>query len=68
MQVDRMFGIINLGVSVSFQKFRDFIYAFFKITDYPGVNATPEQMWADVQAGISVHVTELLDFAKDVRR
>lgn len=41
---------------------------YFKIKNYPGVNATAEQMWADVQASISEHVTDLIDFAKDVRR
>jgi hypothetical protein len=32
------------------------------------VNATAEQMWADVQAGITTHVTNLLNFAKDVSK
>jgi len=65
--VERMFGIINLGVSI----YQIIIYVyifFFKITDYQGVNATAEQMWADVQASITRSVTDLLNFAKDVRR
>ncbi|CAF2774678.1 unnamed protein product [Rotaria sp. Silwood2] len=49
MIVERMFGIINLG-----------------ITDYPGVNATLEQMWMGVQATIPEDITKLVDFAKDV--
>jgi hypothetical protein len=44
------------------------MYFFFKITVYPGVNATPEQLWTDVQASIGQCVTNLLSFAKDVRR
>jgi hypothetical protein len=45
-----------------------YIILFFKITDFPGINATAEQMWADVQASIPANVTNLLNFAKDVRR
>jgi hypothetical protein len=44
-----------------------YIFFFFKITDYPGINATSEQMWADVQASIPRNITDLHDFAKDVR-
>ena len=66
MLVERMFGIINLGVSVA--GLLDWIESFrLQITNYPGVNATAEQMWADVQASIPSDVTHLLNFAKDVR-
>ncbi|CAF1111604.1 unnamed protein product [Rotaria sordida] len=47
--VERMFGIINLG-----------------ITDYPGVNATLEQIWMGIKASIPKDITELVDFAKNV--
>ncbi len=55
-------------MQISSNKMSDFIWFFFKITNYPGANATPEQMWADVQASIPTQVTNLLNFAKDVRR
>jgi hypothetical protein len=44
-----------------------YIFFFFKITDYPGINATSEEMWADVKASIPRNVNDLLNFAKDVR-
>jgi hypothetical protein len=67
MLVDRMFGIINLGVSSIYRLKVLHRFCFFKITQHPGIHATPEQMWADIQIGISKHVADLLEFAKDVR-
>jgi len=46
--VERMFGIIHLG-----------------ITDYPGSNATVQQMWEAVQAGIPHCVRDLIEFTQN---
>ncbi|UJR36171.1 hypothetical protein I4U23_028905 [Adineta vaga] len=47
--MERMFGIINLG-----------------ITEYPGSNATVNQIWEGIQQSISIDVTLMLNFARDM--
>jgi hypothetical protein len=65
--VERMFGLLDLGVS---QRKTGFIneFIFFKITDYPGVYTTTELMWTGVLAGISQHMKELIGFSQDVNK
>lgn len=65
--VERMFGIIHLGVSTipCWPKISPFLNV--QITDYPGLNATRDQMWTAVQAGIPTHVNEFVAFTRDVR-
>lgn len=41
---------------------------FFKIHNYPGMNATYEQMWAAIQTNIPTRIKEFLDFAQNVNK
>jgi hypothetical protein len=65
--VERMFGVINLGVSRNNLKKKEIVF-YLKITNYPGINATREQMWEGIQGSILTQVEDLLGFAKDVRK
>ena len=65
--VERMFGIIHLGVSTISCQLKISAFSDVQITDYPGLNATRDQMWTAVQAGIPTHVNEFVAFTRDVR-